>query len=64
VRQSRPVSLRQVAKDLSRFHVRLRQRISKTTRLRFLVDYARFRRSPVTSRELAKAFAALGTRLG
>jgi tRNA A-37 threonylcarbamoyl transferase component Bud32 len=64
VRQSRPVSLRQVAKDLTRFHVRLRQRISKTTRLRFLVDYARFRRSPVTSRELANAFAALGTRLG
>lgn len=64
VRQTRPVSLRRVAKDLSRFHVRLRQRISKTTRLRFLVDYARFRRAPVTSRELVKAFAALGTRLG
>ncbi len=64
VRSSRPVSLRQVAKDLNRFHVRLRQRISKTSRLRFLVDYARFRRSPITSRELANAFAALGTRLG
>ena len=64
VRPSRPVSLRQVAKDLSRLHVRLRQRISKTTRLRFLVDYARFRCPSLTSRDLAKAFAALGTRLG
>jgi len=64
VRQSRPVSLRQVAKDLNRFHVRLRQRISKSTRLRFLVDYARFRRPAITSRGLAKAFAAIGARLG
>ncbi len=64
VRQCRRVSLRQVAKDLNRFHVRLRQRISKISRLRFLADYARFRRSPITSRELANAFAALGTRLG
>ena len=63
VRQSGPVTLRQVAKDLNRFHVRLRQRISKTSRLRFLADYARFRRSPITSRELVNAFAALGARL-
>jgi len=63
VRQSGRVTLRQVAKDLTRFHVRLRERISKTTRLRFLVDYARFRHPPVTSRDLAKAFAAIGIRL-
>lgn len=64
VRQSRSVSLRQVAKDLNRIHVRLRQRISKASRLRFLVDYARFRCPPLTSRDLANAFAALGARLG
>jgi tRNA A-37 threonylcarbamoyl transferase component Bud32 len=63
VRQSGRVTLRQVAKDLTRFHVRLRERISKIARLRFLVDYARFRSPPVTSRELAKSFASLGIRL-
>ena len=60
VRQSGRVTNRQVAKDLTRFHVRLRERISKTTRLRFLIDYARFRHPPVTSREMTRAFAALG----
>ena len=64
VRPSRRVTLRQVAKDLHRFHVRLRDRISKSARLRFLVDYGRFRSPPVVSRDLAKAFASLGIRLG
>ncbi len=63
VRASRRVTLRQVAKDLNRLHVRLRDRISTAARLRFLVDYSRFRRVPVSSRDLAKAFAALGARL-
>lgn len=63
VRPSRRVTLRQVAKDLNRFHVRLRDRISTTTRLRFLVDYSRFRSPPVSSRDLAQAFAALGAHL-
>ena len=63
VRRSRSVTLRQVAKDLNRFHIRLGNRISTATRLRFLADYSRFRRPPVASRDLANAFATLGVRL-
>ena len=63
VRESRRVTLRQAAKDLSRLHVRLRDLISTTTRLRFLAEYSRLRCPKVSSREVIKAFAAIGTRL-
>jgi hypothetical protein len=59
VRESGRVTLRQVAKDLNRFRVRLRERISTRNKLRFLAEYCPQRHPPVCARDLAKAFGEL-----